>query len=90
MDSHCYLCGKYGPTEKHHIFGGAYRKKSEKFGFTVYLCHFCHNEPPDGVHFNKERRNYLKRIAQKEYEQTHTREEFIAEFSKNFIMEDEE
>ena len=38
--------------EKHHIFGAANRKKSEKYGLTVDLCHWCHNEPPDGAHFS--------------------------------------
>ena len=42
----CWLCGRNGtaePLDKHHIFGGAYRKKSEKYGLTVYLCHgSCH------------------------------------------------
>lgn len=40
----CWLCGRNGtaePLDKHHIFGGAYRKKSEKYGLTVYLCHEC-------------------------------------------------
>lgn len=40
----CWLCGRNGtaePLDKHHIFGGAYRKKSEKYGLTVYLCHGC-------------------------------------------------
>lgn len=30
----CWLCGRNGtaePLDKHHIFGGAYRKKSEKY-----------------------------------------------------------
>lgn len=89
MDDRCFFCGKTAPLERHHVFGGSYRKKSDKCGFVVYLCHWCHNEPPDGVHFNKDRRNYLKRIFQAKYEETHTREEFIAEFGKNY-REDEE
>ena len=38
----CWLCGRNGsvdPLDKHHIFGGPYRKKSEKYGLVVYLCH---------------------------------------------------
>lgn len=31
-DKRCFLCGGYGAFECHHIFGGAYRKKSEKYG----------------------------------------------------------
>ena len=28
----CWLCGRWGWLEEHHIFGGANRKKSEKYG----------------------------------------------------------
>ena len=89
MDDQCFFCHSHTWLEVHHVFGGAYRKKSEKYGFKVTLCHYCHNEPPDGVHFNKDRRNYLKRIYQAKFEETHTREEFIAEFGKSYA-EDEE
>ncbi len=61
----CYLCEKVGAIEEHHIFGGINRRNSEKFGLKVYLCHSCHNEPPNGVHFNKERRLMLQENAQR-------------------------
>ena len=39
-----------------HIFGGtANRRLSEEDGLVVDLCTDCHNRPPNGVHFNKER-----------------------------------
>ena len=40
-DKRCFLCGRNDtgdPLERHHIFGGANRKKSEKYGLVVYLC----------------------------------------------------
>lgn len=60
----CYFCGATQRLEKHHIFGGSLRKKSEQYGLTVTLCHDCHNEPPHGVHFDAERNNRLKADAQ--------------------------
>lgn len=48
----CYLCGKAANLECHHVFGGANRKASDRYGLTVRLCHKCHNEPPRGVHHN--------------------------------------
>ena len=49
----CAICGRNGmgdPLEKHHIFGGAYRKKSEKYGLTVYLCGMrCLWQPLNGM-----------------------------------------
>ena len=89
MADYCYLCGKYGPVERHHVFQGAYRKKAERYGFVVNLCHFCHNEPPDGVHHNRGRRDELKRMAQARYEVEHSRDEFMSQYGRNY-MEDEQ
>lgn len=63
-DEVCFLCGGWGACEWHHIFGGANRKLSEKYGLKVRLHHHCHNEPPQGVHFNKEVMNELRRLGQ--------------------------
>lgn len=38
----CYICGKVGLTETHHVFGGSYRQLSDDFGLTVELCPACH------------------------------------------------
>lgn len=84
----CFLCGKSCRTEKHHVFEGSGRRKlSEDYGLWVYLCHWCHNEPPDGVHFNKTRDLDLKaqaqRIAMKNY--SWTVEQFRKRFRRNYI-----
>ena len=41
----CYLCGRYGQTEEHHIFGGANRKVSEKYGVPKIPEIFSSSEP---------------------------------------------
>ena len=65
----CWLCGRNGtaePLDKHHIFGGAYRKKSEKYGLTVYLCHgSCHIFGEKAVHSCRETMDELHRYGQK-------------------------
>lgn len=42
----CFLCKRNGSgdrLERHHIFGGANRWKSEKLGLVVWLCgERCH------------------------------------------------
>lgn len=61
----CFLCGSHQWLEEHHVFGGnGKRQLSEKYGLKVYLCHYCHNEPPNGVHHNSETRQHLQRVAQ--------------------------
>ena len=85
MTGNCEVCGKWLPLEEHHVFGASNRKKSEKYGFTVYLCHDCHNEPPDGVHHNAKNMLRMHQIYQRKFELTHTRAEFMAEFGKNYL-----
>ena len=67
----CYLCGRYGPTEEHHIFGGANRTLSEKYGLKVHLCPECHRGN-DGVHGSGLKaaglRGTLKMIGQAAFE----------------------
>lgn len=60
----CYLSGRTDWIEVHHVFPGANRKLSEKFGLCVYLNHDAHNEPPDGVHHNREKMDFLQREVQ--------------------------
>lgn len=84
-DRHCYLCGKTWMLETHHIFSGPYRKKSEQYGFLVTLCSWCHRHPTIGVTYNKERNQILKRKAQEQFEQTHSRAEFRQIFGKSYL-----
>ena len=82
---HCLFTGT-APVERHHIFGGAYRKKSERFGFVVPLRPDLH---PNGVHAGpqaKEIDTKLKQMAQGYWEDHFgTREEFMREFGKNYL-----
>lgn len=86
-EKRCYRCGSYQWLEEHHIYeGNPNRKISEKNGFKVFLCHWCHNEPPNGVHFNREFALELKAECQAKYESMgHTREEFICLIGRNYL-----
>lgn len=83
----CYFCHSQNWIEEHHIFGGAMRKKSEKYGLKVYLCHFCHNEPPNGIHHNAGRNLHLKQLGQRAFKKTYPDKDFRAEFYKNYLEE---
>lgn len=84
---HCYFTGS-PIVERHHIFGGALRKKSEKYGFVVPLHPYLH---PNGVHFKRTPENLkidgeLKAMCQRYYEEhIGTREEWMQEFYKNYL-----
>lgn len=86
----CFLCGRTGNLDKHHIFGGPFRKKSEKYGLTVDLCHdTCHIFGPDSVHQNRETMLEIKRYGQRKAMQENgwSKEDFIREFGKNYLEE---
>ena len=83
----CFLCKKHMATEKHHIFGAANRKKSDEIGLFVHLCHYCHNEPPNGVHFNAKANYNLRKIGQKAAMMHYgwSIEDFRLIFGKNYL-----
>lgn len=87
MMGECALCGRWGPLERHHVFGGPKRQLSERYGLTVDLCHSCHNEPPNGVHFNLNTRRIIQQEAQRRAmkEQTWSTEDFVRVFGKNYL-----
>lgn len=84
----CYLCGRSGPTEEHHIFGGPNRKLSERYGLKVYLCIPCHRTGKQSVHSDRETMMHLKQAGQAAFEKMHTRQEFMELFGKNYLEDD--
>ena len=80
----CTICGKLGYMHIHHIFEGSLRKRSERYGMVCKLCPYCHIGD-NGVHMNEKLNKALKRAAQKKFEKTHTREEFIMLFGKSYL-----
>ena len=81
----CYLC-KGRATEVHHcMHGWGNRKAADKYGLTVGLCHRCHNEPPNGAHFNDKTDAYLKRQAQRAFEAKYSHEKWMEVFGRNYL-----
>lgn len=79
---HCFVCGRQR-QQIHHVIGGAYRKKSEKYGLLIPICEKCHREVHDSPHqeLNKE----LKKIAQADFMMAHTYAEWMKQFDKNYM-----
>ena len=85
-EKECYFCHTPFNLHCHHVFEGtANRKISEKYGFKVWLCARHHNMSNQGVHFNKANDLELKRTYQKEYEKTHSREDFIKLIGRSYL-----
>ena len=89
--TYCFLCGRNGsadPLDRHHIFGGPYRKKSEKYNLVVYLCHNrCHIFGAEAVHNNSEKmqevHEYGQRLAMEK--NGWSTADFIREFGRNYL-----
>ena len=76
----CEFCGKYSKRlDPHEIFGGSNRKRSIEHKFVKLLCRECHDD--------KDVIKQLRIETQKEYEKTHTRQEFINLIGKSCIKE---
>ena len=88
----CYLCARLNDdytkkaTEEHHIlFGSGRREIAEAEGIKVDLCIDHHRTGQQAVHNCRETRELLCRIAQEEYEQTHTHGEWMQIAGKNYL-----
>lgn len=81
----CVKCGTRYDIHKHHIYGGALRKTSERNGFWMYLCAEHHNMSDAGIHFNPGFDRKAKAYCQERFEATHTHEEFMALIGRNYI-----
>lgn len=82
----CYLCNRQSGLHCHHIFFGSNRNNSEKYGLKVWLCGYHHNLGGEFcVHQNRELDLMFKELAQREFEKTHTREEFREIFGKSWL-----
>lgn len=83
----CYITGDTRNLHRHHIYFSANRKNSEKYGCWVWLRADWHNMAPYGVHGRdgRELDLRLKRECQAKFEETHSREEFMRIFGRNYL-----
>lgn len=81
---HCIVCGREYINRHHVFFGTANRQLADQDGYWVPLCQ-PHHTGRNGVHFDKSFDLSLKRTAQRRYEETHTREQFIERYGKSYL-----
>ena len=81
----CYITGSTYNLHNHHIFGGANRKLSEKYGLWIWLREDWHNMSNYGVHFNKSLDIKLKIIAQRKFCEVYPKLNFVKIFGKNYL-----
>jgi len=81
----CQVCGAYGVTQIHHIFGGARRRISEKHDFVLELCPSCHEKAHNDASFG----NALKHDCQMEFLEQHTLCEWMELMGRSWVEKDE-
>ena len=87
----CFLCHRNGAAdrlERHHIFGGANRKLSEKYGLVVDLCgDQCHRGGKLSAHRSGDTAQRLHQYGQRKCmdENGLTKEQFKKIFGKNYL-----
>lgn len=88
----CFLCGRTGWLEEHHVFPGPNRQKSEKYGLKVGLCgDSCHRNGRNAAHRCRETSDSLKQFWQAKYMIQHhaSVQDFRDQFGKNYLELDD-
>lgn len=72
---------------RHEVLFGPNRQKSIKYGLVVFLTPEMHNMSNSGVHFNREFDLYLKKIAQKTWQEYYnkTEDDFRKIFGRSYL-----
>lgn len=79
---HCYLCGRWVEhPDTHHCLHGSRRQAADKYGLTVYLCRSCHR----ALHDKGIGDLQLRQDAQRYFESSHSHEEWMEIFGKNYL-----
>ena len=81
----CCVCGlksgKYNIIDLNEIYEGSRRQASMVNGFVAPMCRQCHTR----FHNDREFALKYKKMFQREYEKTHTRQEFINLIHKSYL-----
>jgi hypothetical protein len=78
----CEICHKWDWLQRHHVFNGAFKKASEKYGYLIDVCPECHRR----IHGDAVYRKIIKARFQKKYEEEiGTREDFRKEFVTSYL-----
>jgi len=82
----CYFTGSPN-VDRHEIYFGSNRKTSIANGFFVYLRHDRHIADSQWAtpHNNRTLDLHLKRVCQRKFEETHSRQDFMNLIHRNYL-----
>jgi hypothetical protein len=75
----CYVCHCVTDLEDHHVFGGANRPLSERYGLKVWLCYKDH-QGDQGIHYNRPLRKQIQETAKQKFISIYGEQEFLRIF----------
>lgn len=83
----CFVTKSTEGLHKHHCIGGINRKLAEEDGLWVWLRwdHHIADSPNPTPHNDRDTDMFYKRMAQRKYEETHSRQEWMARYGKNYL-----
>ena len=82
MIGNCEICHRFRPLERHHVFPGIRRARSEQYGAVAEICHECHMRLHDNpLQYRWLQANWQRRVCE---EQGWSTEEFVRVFGKNY------
>lgn len=77
---YCEYCGKWSAyLDSHEVYGGSNRLRSIKYSFVKRICRQCHQDENKILEMRKE--------VQREFEETHTRQDFIDIIGQSYLKE---
>lgn len=87
----CVITGNTENVVVHHIFGGAYKTLSEKYGFVIPLRSDWHTISSYSIHQDRELNLQYKIACQEYYIRVlqKTKEDWLTEFQKWWVKENE-
>ena len=85
-EKRCYCTGSVVRLVKHHVIPGtANRKKADKYGLWVWLNADFHNWIHSSAPGASDKLKELRKAGQKAFEETHSREEWMRIFHRNYL-----
>jgi len=76
----CYICPR-PKSDLHEIYEGCHRQNSMRYGLVLPLCKECHLKIHRSLNFALP----YKQLGQSKFEETHSRDEFIKLFGRNYL-----
>lgn len=81
FENNCFICGSPKSEIHHLVFGVSLRELADEDKLVVPCCQSCHK----AIHENSVAAKMSKIIGQLQFEQNHTRKEFLERYGRSYL-----